>query len=259
METETSWNVSTQSIEDFIDEVLEDELLDEFNVELNENTDLMAEVSLRKKVNESIGEKDIFSLRDELKNARENVESKEIKSIVPETNFSIQRMWRTSVAILIFLIGIAGVLNNGIKTLDKVYDKYFEAPNWSPERSATSELGFLQEGNLYYINGEYEEAVKVYDKALINVENEKYVFNFFKGASLQNLNRYEEAITEFSKVINDGDNMFIEEAEWYKSLCYLKLGNKKIAREELMAIISRKGDYEKDAKAILRRLKYSIK
>ena len=263
METETSWNVSTQSIEDFIDGVLEDELLDEFNVELDENTDLMAEVSLRKKVNESLGEKDIFSLRDELKSARKNAESKEIISIVPETNFSIQRMWKTSAAILIFLIGMAGVLNNGISSLDKVYDKHYQLPNWSPERSVTSELSYslqyYQEANLHYVNGEYEKAIKVYDKALINIENEKYVFNFFKGASLQNLNRYQEAIPEFNQVISNGDNMFIEEAEWFKSLCYLKLGNNNIARKELLAIINRNGDYEKDAKAVLRHLKYSTK
>lgn len=263
METETSWNVSKQSIEDFIDGVLEDELLDEFNVELDENTDLMAEVSLRKKVNESIGEKDIFSLRDELKSARKNAESKEIISIVPETNFSIHRMWKTSAAILIFLIGMAGVLNNGISSLDKVYDKYYEVPNWSPERSVTSGLSYslqyYQEGNLHYVNGEYEKAIKVYDKALLNIDNEKYVFNFFKGASLQNLDRYQEAIPEFNQVISNGDNMFIEEAEWFKSLCHLKLGNNNMARRELLAIIERNGSYEKNAKAVLRRLKYSIK
>ncbi|MBT3385928.1 MAG: hypothetical protein HN778_02130 [Prolixibacteraceae bacterium] len=259
METETSWNVSSQSIEDYIDGDLEDELLAEFNAELRENTDLMAEVALRKKVNESIGEKDIFALRSEMKNARENAESKEIKSIVMDTNFNFSRIWKSSAAILIFLIGIAGVLNNQHNSLDKSYDMFYEAPDWSPERSVTPSLGYLQKGNLYYVNGKYNKAIKVYDEAFANIKNEKFVFHFYKGASLQKLGRYEEAIVEFNQVVNDGDNMFIEESRWFRSLCHVKLGNKSIAKNELTAIINRNGDYKKEAKAILRRLKYTIR
>ena len=53
--------------------------------------------------------------------------------------------------------------------------------------------------------------------------------------------------------------MFIEEAEWYKALCYLKMNERTEAKKELLAVIDRKGHYEKDAKAILRKLKYSFK
>jgi len=76
LQTETSWNVSEKSIEDFIDGVLEGELLEKFNFELQDNTDLMAEVELRKQVNDSIMEKDIFDLRKELKSIKQSSEVK---------------------------------------------------------------------------------------------------------------------------------------------------------------------------------------
>jgi lipopolysaccharide biosynthesis regulator YciM len=73
------------------------------------------------------------------------------------------------------------------------------------------------------------------------------------------MNNYENAIKEYSKVIEHGNNLFVEEAEWYKALCYLKINNKADAKQELLAVIDRKGHYENNAKAILRRLRYSFK
>ena len=260
MQTETSWNVTEQDIEDFIDGTLEGKLLDEFNAELSENADLMAEVALRRSINESIGEKDIFALRSSLQAARENAGNTEIKSIIPDsvTNVRQLRDWKRYVAVAILLIGISGIMNFSYHSPDNTYNSFYNPPQWSPERSVTSELNYLNEANLYYNNGDYEKAIELYDIA-INEENEKFVFHFYKGASLQNMNKFEEAIPEFNQVIKHGDNLYIEEAEWNKSLCYLKLGNKEMAKSQLEAIIDRNSFYKKDAKAILKRMRYSFK
>ena len=258
LQTETSWNVSEKSIEDFIDGVLEGELLDEFNFELQDNTDLMAEVELRKQVNDSIIEKDIFDLRKELQAIKESSEVKKVKMIIPETKIGQIKFWRSSVAILVVLIGLAGVLRNGLVSVKNTYDNYFEAPAWSPERSLSSEITLLQQANIAYSNADYAQVVKILDQ-LPKSSNENPVFDFYKSASLQNLDKYNDAIAGYTKVINHGDNLFIEEAEWYRSLCYLKLGNQAKAKQELLAVIDKKGHFEKDAKAVLRRLKYSMK
>jgi len=118
-------------------------------------------------------------------------------------------------------------------------------------------VDFLQQANLYFTNGEYKKAITLYDQA-IKESNEKFVYHFYKAASLQNLEKYEEAIPEYNRVITQSDNIFIEEAEWYKSLCYIKLGSKQKAKDQLLAIIERKGYYEKNAKTVLRRLRYSF-
>jgi hypothetical protein len=256
--TETSWNVSEKSIEDFIDGVLEGELLDEFNFELQDNTDLMAEVELRRQVNDSIAEKDILDLRKELKAIKESAEVKKVKMIIPETKIGQIKFWRSSVAILVILLGLAGVLRNGVVSVKNTYDNYYVAPEWSPERSLTTEISLFQQAKLAYLNADDARVVKILDQ-LPKSANENPVFDFYKSASLQNLDKYNEAIAGYTKVINHGDNMFIEEAEWYRSLCYLKLGNQAKAKQELLAVIDRKGHFEKDAKAVIRRLKYSFK
>jgi len=258
LRSETSWNVSEKSIEDFIDGVLEGDLLKEFELELKDNSDLIAEVELRKQVNESIREKDILDLRKKLDVARESSEVKKVKMLIPDTKEGQVKFWRRSVAIFIVLIGLGGALSNSFVSVSGTYDKYFDAPAWSPERSVNSDITVLQQANSAYLKEDYAKVVQTLNQAsVVNIDNP--VFDFYKAASLQKLDKYSEAIAGYTKVINDGDNLFIEEAEWYRSLCYVKLGEKEKAKVELLAVIERKNIYENQAKAVIRRLKYSFK
>jgi len=100
--------------------------------------------------------------------------------------------------------------------------------------------------------------VKILDE-LPNANNNNPVFDFYKAASLQKLDKLDGAIAGYTKVIRHGDNMFIEESEWYRSLCYLKQGNEQKANTELLAVINRRGHFENEAKSVIRRLKYSVK
>ena len=113
MATETSWNVSSENIEDFIDGELDSALLAEFNAELEENSDLMAEIKLRRQINEIIGENDIRELRAELKNAKELAETNKVRNLIPIANNKLYKFLRTSVAVIVLFIGVAGVFNSG--------------------------------------------------------------------------------------------------------------------------------------------------
>jgi len=259
MEAETSWNVSEQSIEDFIDGMLEDNLLEEFNAELKENTDLMAEVALREHINEAIAETDIQSLRAGLKAAQSEADKKEVKSfVIPKINKGTRHIWRNSAAMIIVLIGLAGILNTGMQSTENTYNKYFESPTWASERSVSSTMDNIQTAKVYFQKEQYQKVLEVLNNTEVT-EDEVFVADFYKGLSYQNMENFEQAIQAYSKVVNHGNNLFIEEAEWYKSLCYIKLNEKTEAKQELIAVIDRKGHYEKDAKAILRKLKYSFK
>lgn len=258
METETSWNVSEKSIEDFIDGMLEEDLLEEFGAELKENTDLMAELALREHVNEAIGESDIQSLRAKLSDAKGEAEKKEVKSIVmPHFEVGTTRFWRNSVAMIIILVGLAGVLNMGLNSHNNTFDKFYSPPEWTAERSVSSSVGLIQSAQIHFQANELHKALNVLNQEGIPKE-EAFVPQFYKALIYQNMNNYENAIEEYTKVILHGKNLFVEEAEWYKALCYLKLNQKAEAKKELLAVIERRGHYENDAKAIIRRLKYSF-
>ena len=260
MESETSWNVSEQTIEDFIDGVLEDEfLLEEFSAELKENTDLMAEVALRENINSAVSEMDIMGLRQKLKDARDESEKKEVKSIImPRIEIGTTKFWRSSVAVVLVLVGLLGAMRMNTNTLDNSYDKYFTSTSWASERSVDSEMNIIHQAQMYFQQNEFQKTIDLLDNATVKADDQ-FVPQFYKGLSYQNLNKYPKAVTEYTKVIDHGNNMFIEEAEWYKALCYLKMNKRAEAKKELLAVIDRKGHYEKDAKAILRKLRYSFK
>ena len=265
MTTETSWNVSEQSIEKYIDGELEEENLDEFIAELNENTDLMAEVTLRRNVNEAIGENDIFSLRDKLKITRESAENTEVKSIVPNTSIQLFNNWKRAVAVAIILLGITGIYNIGFNSLDNTYNSLYTSPSWSTDRSISSEsemsidMKFLNRVKQYYNSENYPKVVELCSLSNNENVNNNFVIHFYKGASFQNLNKFKEAIGEYNQVINQGDNLYIGEAELNRSLCNIKLGNKELAKQQLEAIVNRNGYYKKEANIILRRIKFSLR
>lgn len=259
VESGTSWNVSEKNIEDFIDGVLDEGLLEEFNAELEENTDLIAEVALRKRINAAIAEKDIQALRAGLNSARNEVERKEVKSIVmPNFEIGTTKFWRNSAAMIIVLVGLAGVLNTGMQSTENIYNKYNDSPVWASERSVTSSFDNLQTAKVYYQTKDFSNAISLLNNTVV-ADDEAFVKQFYLASSYQHIDKYKNAIVEYSKVIEHGDNLFVEEAEWYRSLCYLRLNKNVEAKQELLAIINRKGHFEKDAKAIIRRLRYSFK
>jgi hypothetical protein len=257
VETETSWNVSEKNIEAFIDGELTGELLDEFKFELTENSDLIAEVELRRQVNDIVGEKDIINLRTQLKAVKENAELTTVRRIIPESQNRIYKVLRTSVAIMIVVLGIASLLNSGFISSDAAYENSYESPQWASERSVSANYSYLQRAQSAFSNKDYNQVLVLNKNAPESILKNP-VFKFYSGASLQNLENFSDAINEYTQVISHGDNLFVEEAEWYRSLCYIKTGNKEKAKQELLTVVDRKGYFERDAKAILRRLRFSL-
>ena len=223
-------------------------------VKINDDFPSDAESNLKNNLDKSLGEFDIFALRSKLHIVKNEIQRKEAKSFISDTNMQKSQWWKASVAVAVIVFALAGLFRVELGN-NKVYEKYYKVPEWAPQRSVSADLSVLQQANLYFAAGDYETALTFYDKA-IRESNEKFVSQFYKAASLQNLERYTEAIPEFTNVILHGDNLFIEESEWYRALCHLKLNQKEVAKEQLLAIVRKRGFYASDAKAILRKTRY---
>ncbi len=257
MAMETSWNVSEEIIEGFIDGRLEGEELEKFRAEYNENTGLKAEVKLRKELNEAVGEKDIIELKEKLQAIHKDAKTKEIKSLIPNHKKESFYWWRAGVAVAIVFFLISGLFRFNIYNPDQTYSAFYQPPEWSNQRSVVRENTFLTEAGEYFSKGDFIRAIKSYDAALLE-NSDQPLFYFYKAVSLQNLGQFEPAADHYSKVILHGDNLFIEEAEWYKSLCYIKMNDTGKAKEQLLRIVERKGYYANDAKAVLRKMRYTF-
>jgi tetratricopeptide (TPR) repeat protein len=66
--------------------------------------------------------------------------------------------------------------------------------------------------------------------------------------------KYPEAKRSFGKVIDNNNNLYIDQAEWYLALCYIKTDEREKAIQQLEKIKNEDGIYRNDAKKILRRI-----
>ncbi len=252
---ESSWNVSNLQIEKYLEGQLEGEELETFNHELTENKDLKSEIVFRHNLNHAISEEDVINLRNKLDRVKQEVKIKELKSVIPETKSIPAYIWKTAVAVVAVMLLFSTLFNSSSGTYNHVY----ESPQWSPQRSVSSGMDLLQQANIHYMNGAFEEAIAIYDVAIKTATEDPFVFHFYKGASFQNLGNYKDAIPEYTQVIGHGDNLFVEEAEWYRALCYLKLGDQENTRKQLLAIREKNGFYAGKAKAILKKNRFTFR
>ena len=69
------------------------------------------------------------------------------------------------------------------------------------------------------------------------------------------INEYGEANKKFNKIIDHKANAFIESAQWYLGLCYLRTEKSEKAKDIFSSIANSRSYYNKDARRILKKMK----
>ncbi|MCX7797334.1 MAG: tetratricopeptide repeat protein [Melioribacter sp.] len=156
---------------------------------------------------------------------------------------------------LLYLRGLAEVKDNNIKDAYNTFEQiimYYEGNIFASK--AKVELGKLE-----IDRGNYENAIKFLKETAENrLDDIGAQAQYYYGLALFNQNKINEAITAFVRV----RSIFSAYDEWYtKSLlrlgdCYVKLNDKKLAREMYRAVLIRhpKGEYANEANKKLKQL-----
>lgn len=105
------------------------------------------------------------------------------------------------------------------------------------------------EGLNYYKKGDYKTALTLFEKSTQHPEA-----SFYAGSCLLSLENPHKAILYFDTYIAGGNMKFKEAAWWYKGLAYLKTEDKKNAKSALEQVITFKGEFEQQARELLRKL-----
>lgn len=79
--------------------------------------------------------------------------------------------------------------------------------------------------------------------------------NFYSGLSYQQLENYESAINFYSFVIQEKDNLYVEQAEWYMALCLLKTEEKIKGVKLINDIAESNSYYKQNAKDLLKKIR----
>lgn len=242
----------SEFIERYLDSEMSGHELIWFEKELDSNEWLQSELNLRKKVNNAITEDRFMQLRNEIEEAHAQYHNAE--KHLPNKQ---KRVFAAASVVASFFLALFLILNLSVWNVsnNKLFDKYFEPYQANMTfRSADSELNSsLLTAMQLYENKRYKEALKLFEE-ILQTDPSRVGLNLYSGISKMEIHEYENAGSSFNKVINDKFNLYIEQAEWYLSLCYMITGQDDKAVKLLEKIVAENSFNTREAKKILRKL-----
>jgi anti-sigma factor RsiW len=257
-ETETSTSMKINEIDRYLHRELTEEELAGFESEMENNPDLVAEVNLYQDIDTAIQENDVMALRARLNAINQDISEEKRKERSFVTKIPRKRLAAVSVAAsLILLLGVNSLLKNNFSTTGDLYGEYYASyPATGISRSSGTGLDTeISKALLQFNEKNYNESLQLF-RVILNQDPDNPVGNFYSGMAYQETGQYEKAITSYRQVIKTGNNLFVDQAQWYSGLCYLQDDDRKNAIRQFEKIANSKNFYSEKALAILRKLKH---
>lgn len=223
-----------------------------FQKELKGNEKLRKEVALREKTEEVLNDHDVIQLRHKL------FEIEKQRAVNARANNPGKHSAFKYAAVIagFILIGSLALFNTRNLSNDEIFNKYYksyEAVSTSRSQQTITNTDYSTALEYYNIH-DYENAARFFAK-VVNNDPGNMESTMLYGASNFEEKNYPIAEQSFTKVINNNNNLYIEEAHWYLALCYIQTNEQSKAVKQLTLIKNSESIYNKDARKILKRIK----
>ncbi len=216
---------------------------------IKNDPEFQKEYELRLGINNAIKEKNIMQLRYKLS----MIHDQEIKESAGTVYQIFRRNWHLAAASITILILVGSLLISNLNEQgpDNLFKQYY-----SPDAIFTARSSELSE-NLDLTTGLQKFQKQNYTEAINLLKNvsDNTVSDYYLGISYIETNQFLEAKNAFHKITQKDNNLFTEQAEWYKGLCLLKLKELTEAKELFTSISMSSSIYNQNAKEILKELK----
>lgn len=243
-----------KSIDKYFDGEMKKNELVEFENEMKSNKQLKAEVELQKEIKDSLHDKRIFDLRNNLEEIHK--EAGIAQGIVANQEPVVRELFikkiQLAAAVIVVMIIASSVfyfLNNRTMSNETLYGIYYEpAKTVLFERSAnTNEVDLMQALQKYNYK-DYDGAIEVF------VKDNSIMAKFYLALSYMETNRIADAVNLFKSIIEDNESLFVDQAEWYLGLCYLKLNETEKAIIQFSKISQSNSTYKIKSKEIIKNI-----
>ncbi|HPR32102.1 MAG TPA: tetratricopeptide repeat protein [Prolixibacteraceae bacterium] len=253
MDEEETKKEPVASIDSYLlDQLNNDERID-FEKQMKHDGHFRREIGLNREINEAIQEKEVMRLR--------KLTADIIRS---EQDREHSASWFNRKKPLIYIGAAASVtalLASGAhymfrphKTAEELFHQMYQPFTEKGFQRSFSQANPVFSGIECYNERKYDAALEQFSRVL--TENEYHpMSNFYSGLCYMEKREYEKAGLFFQKVIDEKNNLFIEQAEWYLALSFMADSNEVQALPLLNSIIEKKGYYEKNARDIIKKLK----
>lgn len=104
-----------------------------------------------------------------------------------------------------------------------------------------------------YNDGKYQNAAALLRQAAAETPANLQA-HFYAAAAFLNINQPQAAIYHLDRILAQPENSLTEDAQWYKSLAYVKLKERDKARQSLEKVVKKDGKYRKRASKVLKDL-----
>ena len=222
-----------------------------FIKELSSNPGLAEELKLSHSIDEVLLRDDIIDLRLKLISAIEA--GKEVKPEVPVVRMKTHKWWYAAASFLA-LCAVAASLY--LQTPNKISNKSLFSQFYTSENIVDQTRGDqkIVEAVIKFQQKDFRTASMLF-KRILDKDNSNIAVWFYYGISNIETENYDNALKAFSTVIKQNDNLYIEHAEWYMGLCYLKINQIDKAIDEFVLVASNPDNFHRqEAKNILEKV-----
>jgi tetratricopeptide (TPR) repeat protein len=246
----------TELIDSYVNGEMDEASRKKFEAELKVNRDLALEYNLEKDLSKSLEQEDMIDFRAKCIEAQEevNLAEKKLVKIVHIT----RKYWYAAASVLLVGLIIGGMLlfNPGGYSPEKLFRMYYSSETLGPSRSGNVDM---VEALRCFSKNDFQTAEKLFDEILAN-DPSNIAVKYYSGISNIEVKNYPKAIQMFDSIVYDGDNLYVDNAEWYLGLTYLAAQQVEQANVIFTKIAAdNEHDYNAKAKDILEKIGKSDK
>lgn len=223
-----------------------------FRKELEGNAKLMEEVELRAMADKVLINHPSLLLRNKLR----EIERQRAEAITPKSSGRHSAIRYAAVIAVFILLGSFFLYNGRNLPSNEIVEK-FKTPYEGISASRSQEIIVNDDYKTaldYYNINDFSTAAMYFSKVLKNNPGDIESVMFYGVSNFEEKN-YPVAKESFAEVVDNNDNLFIEDAQWYLALCYIQTGEQLKAEQQLDMIRNSESFYRNDARKALRRMK----
>jgi len=255
MKKENSHSRSIEEIDNYMNDEMDEFTLAHFEEELMCNTGLAAELAFHKEVDKAVAETDVMALRGRLRDislAEKDRGSEKLGITSPKLK---RLVWYAVASSIVLVLAFSSLLRHKTYSSQQLYTSYYQPyKNWTNvSRSALSSTNEMGSALREIGKGNYPSALNMLQSVSVK-EQEGFSISFYSGIAYQGLGDYASAIRSFSEVVQHGDNLLVEQSEWYIGLCYLRIEEREKAVKQFRYIVSGNGFYREQSSKLLKQL-----
>lgn len=240
-----------KDIEEYIDGNLHGQHYNDFLHEVEGNPALGNEIELSMEINRAIADKDFMDLREKLSEQNKQLSSSTSLLNIQRDLFRTWHIAAASFALILVVGGLWYILSNKTFSTERLVSKYYKPahPIMQVRSLEVNSDEAFKEAFRFYQQNDFKNALKYFSEL-----DNQITAKFYSGICYIELEQFNKAIESFHFVINDSDNLFVEQAEWYMGLIYLMNNQKTEALAQFNKISNSDSYYSNQAKEILKYL-----